>query len=1039
MSRLPNPGQDDGTWGFILNDFLDIEHNPDGSLKLRTDPALTSKYTKPGSGIPATDLDASSQTKLAQAASAYQKPGAGIPETDLNNATQAKIDASATAYQKPAPGIPSTDMTSAVQTSLSKADTALQSAPVSSVNGKTGTVILSASDVGAPTTLAGDSDVTVTTPSDGQVLTYNTASSTWKNQAAPSAPVTSVAGKTGAVTLTEADIASLTSDLAATEKIANKGTASGYAPLDATSKVPTTNLGGAGADATKFLRGDQTWTTPPAAPVTSVAGRTGAVTLTSADVGLGNVDNTSDVSKPVSTATQTALNGKVDTTRQVTAGTGLTGGGDLTADRTFAVAYGTTAGTAAQGNDGRFAGAAAGTAGASLAATDASVTNSRSPSGNAGGDLSGIYPNPTVAKVNGITVTGTPSSGQILTASSTSTASWAPAPSTPSDWFNVKTYGAKGDNSTDDTSSIQSAITAAAGGGTLYFPAGTYKHTGLTLSSKLTIIGAGIQATTLKLTNDTAHALHGSNVDFITIRDIAVFGSSDGLSLGSFDGIRLDVSDSTPTQNVKIENVYVNGFSRHGVSIDDPITSLLTNVRAQTCGGYGFNINVGTSLTFQSCYANSCFTGGYNLQNVSYSQLQACACDNSGIGYQLNTCKQVVLTGCGDEAPTGTQYLLTGGAGNTLTSCYASGNAGVAFQLMGGESRAVLINCRETAPSGSATASISVASGCSATVMISQVVTASSYAANTTNSFDTSNLQWTTPGTTSIVSDRGLTTNFSSFILARAGVSRWALQNRNDSTDDLHVYNANRGFGTMLIEDRATMPNMSLLTNTKSYGGGIGVVYMPNANTVPTTNPTGGAIVYMDSGVLKWRDTAGNVYTLDGLTNPNALPEEQSQLGWSFDPALSSANLAPSGAGVLQLMRLKVPKASTITNLLVNVTVAGATLTNSYAALYNAAGTQQGVSTDQSTPWTSTGVKTIALGSPVAVTAGTYYAAILVATATTLPQFRGGSGTVGTANAGITTAPFRCGTIGSSLTAAPASYTPSSMSTNNFPFWVGLS
>jgi hypothetical protein len=41
----------------------------------------------------------------------------------------------------------------------------------------------------------------------------------------------------------------------------------------------------------------------------------------------------------------------VQTSRQVIAGTGLTGGGDLSADRTLTVAYGTTAGTAAQGND----------------------------------------------------------------------------------------------------------------------------------------------------------------------------------------------------------------------------------------------------------------------------------------------------------------------------------------------------------------------------------------------------------------------------------------------------------------------------------------------------------------------------------------------------------------------------------------------------------------------------------------------------------------------------------------------------------------
>ncbi len=45
----------------------------------------------------------------------------------------------------------------------------------------------------------------------------------------------------------------------------------------------------------------------PTDAVLSVAGRTGAVTLTAADVGLGNVNNTSDANKPVSTAQQTAM------------------------------------------------------------------------------------------------------------------------------------------------------------------------------------------------------------------------------------------------------------------------------------------------------------------------------------------------------------------------------------------------------------------------------------------------------------------------------------------------------------------------------------------------------------------------------------------------------------------------------------------------------------------------------------------------------------------------------------------------------------
>lgn len=61
MARLPINGQDSGTWGNILNDFLLQEHNNDGSLKIRSslnNVNNTSDANKPISTATQTALDA---------------------------------------------------------------------------------------------------------------------------------------------------------------------------------------------------------------------------------------------------------------------------------------------------------------------------------------------------------------------------------------------------------------------------------------------------------------------------------------------------------------------------------------------------------------------------------------------------------------------------------------------------------------------------------------------------------------------------------------------------------------------------------------------------------------------------------------------------------------------------------------------------------------------------------------------------------------------------------------------------------------------
>jgi hypothetical protein len=196
--------------------------------------------------------------------------------------------------------------------------------------------------------IAGSNDVALNNPGNQEVLAYNTSTSKWSNAASVTqaaldlkAPLASPAFTGTPTGITKAHVGlenvDNTSDLSkpvstatqtaltAKQDVSAKGQANGYASLDGTSLVPRAQLGTGTASATSVLLGNGTWGVPASAPVQSVAGKTGTVTLAKADVGLENVDNTTDASKPISTATQTALNGKA-ATAHVHAGADITTG-----------------------------------------------------------------------------------------------------------------------------------------------------------------------------------------------------------------------------------------------------------------------------------------------------------------------------------------------------------------------------------------------------------------------------------------------------------------------------------------------------------------------------------------------------------------------------------------------------------------------------------------------------------------------------------------------------------------------------------------
>lgn len=228
-SRLPTPGSDDNTWGTILNDFLNVVHNSDGTLASNT-------------------------------ISSNQIVAGAVAVTKLDTAAQAAI---------------------------TKAETSVQS-----INGKTpnasGVVSLTPIDISAPTTLAALSDVSgASGATNAQVLVYSSSTSKWIPSTVSSTTVSdATTGSKGIVQLagdlagsaatptvakvngitvsgtpstnqalmatssstaswssvSQSAVTNLTTDLAATEKTTNKGATNGYAPLDSSSKVPLANL-----------------------------------------------------------------------------------------------------------------------------------------------------------------------------------------------------------------------------------------------------------------------------------------------------------------------------------------------------------------------------------------------------------------------------------------------------------------------------------------------------------------------------------------------------------------------------------------------------------------------------------------------------------------------------------------------------------------------------------------------------------------------------------------------------------------------------
>lgn len=279
--------------------------------------------------------------------------------------------------------------------------------------------------------------------------------------------------------------------------------------------------------------------------------------------------------------------------------------------------------------------------------------------------------------------------------------------------FNVRTYGAQANCPTDDTAAINSAVTAAAGGGIVFFPTGTYCVTNLAIiaNNNITIQGAGQQAAVIKTTSTTGDVLSisGSNGQ---VKNIG-FDSSVTRTSGAFlklSGNQIIVSNffmNKPYIGVLIIgsiNRVENGLIQNATSNSTSAGSGGIQVNANTGDNYISHITTRMDSYSTSTYPTFGinYISGYELNVVESDILQAVW----GLLVTPSTGQQAIATSVVntffDNVISGGVHVQPSGSGSAqeleFTSTWAGPIGGNGFSFVQTGSTIIngihIVNCR---------------------------------------------------------------------------------------------------------------------------------------------------------------------------------------------------------------------------------------------------------------------------------------------------------------------------------------------------------
>lgn len=207
-------------------------------------------------------------------------------------------------------------------------------------------------------------------------------------------------------------------------------------------------------------------------------------------------------------------------------------------------------------------------------------------------------------------------------------------------WFDVThpDFGAVGGGVADDAAAIQAAIDAAeaAGGGIVYFPAGTYRAASQLVVNVggVWLVGASREATVLSF--DLTTLVDGLSWDNPATSGYLYGGGIANLTLkGAADGTSVrDVVTFDDPGNLTLDNVTVRGAARYGIHIDFAINVTLTEVISRNNVSAGLYVGAATStsttLRARGCYFHYTTNGpGVDIDSLG-AHFEACVFESNG-------------------------------------------------------------------------------------------------------------------------------------------------------------------------------------------------------------------------------------------------------------------------------------------------------------------------------------------------------------------------------------------------------------------------